>query len=73
MSINPVTLNCSKLSIEQLQQYRANAWVTCCMSLGHEKANQNHDLANRYARELTKRGETLDESIEGERNGEGSW
>ena len=73
MSVNYVTLDCSKLSIEQLQQYRANSWLTCCESLGHEKANRNHDLANRYARDLTKRGEILDESIEGEQNGEGSW
>jgi hypothetical protein len=73
MGVNYITLDVSTLSIEELQQHRANAWHTCCQSLGHEKASRNHDLANRYAGELTRRGVELDESLDPEQNGDGCW
>ena len=62
-----------ELSIAELQQYNANAWITHVQALGHTKANRNHGVAVDYARELTRRGVVLDTSIEGVFNGEGSW
>ena len=62
-----------ELSTAELQQYNANAWTTHLQASGHTKANRNHGVADRYARELTRRGAVIDTSIKGVFNGKGSW
>jgi len=68
----PGELELSHVSTETLQQWRANAHYTWCTALGHTKANRNHDLANKYARELVRRGAWMDSDLDGVFNGEGS-
>lgn len=44
------------LSDTELEQYLANAYVTACMSLGHNKTASNERLMNVYREELIGRG-----------------
>ena len=57
---------------ERLQQYRANAFTTQVMSIGHGKGERNSALVRLFKSELERRGVDVDESIEGKFNGEGT-
>lgn len=61
------------LSIADLQQQRANCHHTYCMCLGHGKAHFNHLILGNYDAELSSRGLTADETIQGVFNGQGTY
>ena len=48
--------NCS---VDELLTYYANAYTTYCNALGHSKGHYNEMHADRYAKELTARGEPV--------------
>ena len=60
------------LSDADLQQFRANADVTCGC-LGHNKADHNKNLRRLYTEVLGDRGIQVDDTIKGVFNGEGSF
>ena len=61
-----------QLSNADLQQFRANADVTCGC-LGHFKGDQNSNLRRLYTEVLGDRGIQVDDTIKGVFNGEGSF
>ena len=61
-----------QLSNADLQQFRANADVTCGC-LGHFKGDQNKNLRRLYTEVLEDRGIQIDDTIKGVFNGEGSY
>jgi hypothetical protein len=61
-----------QLSDADLQQFRANADVTCGC-LGHFKGDQNKNLRRLYTEVLEDRGIQVDDTIKGVFNGEGSY
>jgi len=60
------------LSDADLQQFRANADVTCGC-LGHNKGDHNKNLRRLYTEVLGDRGIQVDDTIKGVFNGEGSF
>ena len=60
------------LSDADLQQFRANADVTCGC-LGHFKGDQNSNLRRLYTEVLGDRGIQVADTIKGVFNGEGSF
>ena len=61
------------LSDRELQQYRANAKNTFSNALGHTKAHWNEKMLNIFNGELERRKLSVDVTIPGVFNGEGSW
>ena len=61
-----------QLSNADLQQFRANADVTCGC-LGHNKGEHNENLRRLYAEVLGDRGIQVDDTMKGVFNGEGSY
>lgn len=62
---------------EQWLKHRAaNAWVTHCKALGHEKSARNEEAFNRYSAQLRVRGiamTTEELQATGQFNGDGAW
>ena len=61
------------LSIQDLQQRRANTWETYNNCLGHSKSHYNHLILGQYDTELASRGVAADETIQGVFNGAGTY
>ena len=61
------------LSIEDLQQRRANTWETYGNCLGHGKSHYNHLILGLYDTELASRGVAADETIQGVFKGTGTY
>jgi len=49
------------VSIDELRQWLANAFVTRAQALGHGKTASNEQMVRRYREELTGRGELVPE------------
>jgi len=49
------------VSIDELRQWLANAFVTGSQALGHGKTASNEQMVRRYREELTGRGEVVPE------------
>lgn len=49
------------VSIDELRQWLANAFVTGSQALGHGKSASNEQMVRRYREELTSRGEEVPE------------
>lgn len=64
--------NLDKLDTADLQQRRANAYYTYCMCGGHTKSHMNKILLAKYDAELSARGLTPNEDLDGIFNGPGS-
>ena len=63
----------AELSIADLQRQRANAWETYSLCGGHGKSHYNHLILGNYDAELSARGLTADETIQGVFNGQGTY
>ena len=51
----------TKVSIDELRQWLANAFVTGSQALGHGKTASNEQMVRRYREELIGRGEVVPE------------
>lgn len=49
------------VSVDELRQWLANAFVTGSQALGHGKTFSNEQMVRRYREELTGRGEVVPE------------
>ena len=49
------------VSIDELRQWLANAFITGSQALGHGKSASNEQMVRRYREELTSRGEEVPE------------
>ena len=49
------------VSVDELRQWLANAFVTGSQALGHGKTFSNEQMVNRYREELAGRGELVPE------------
>jgi hypothetical protein len=63
----------TNLSDSELQQRRANAYVTAATCIGHGKTHWNTARVEEFDAELKRRGIDIDTSIEGRFNGPGSY
>jgi len=63
----------TNLSDSELQQRRANAYVTAATCIGHGKTHWNTARVEEFEAELKRRGIDIDTSIEGQFNGPGSY
>ena len=59
-------------STADLKNWRANAWTTQCLALGHNKARMNEVRVSLIDYELEERGERCHAFVDGEYNGPGS-
>ncbi len=73
MSFEYTTGVIADLSLEDLQQQRANCYDTYCLCLGHGKTHYNHLILGQYDAELASRGVAADETIQGVFNGTGTY
>ena len=63
----------ANLSLQDLQQQRANTWDTYSNCMGHGKSHYNHLILGQYDTELAARGVAADETIQGVFNGAGTY